>query len=120
MNPLLAALLLGLLSLDASLPDADSPRVSSSETGAPTTMSGGSGWVPYDYGRGEERARTVSSGTLVLVAFGLIWLVLLVYLGVLVRRQRRLREEMEALLGSQGGPSAPAGPPRGHAEEEGV
>lgn len=64
---------------------------------APPGMSGDGGWKPYDYGKGGSGRNGPSSGALVVLAYGLIWGVLLVYVVLLARRQRRLREELDAL-----------------------
>ena len=64
---------------------------------AETQPAGMKRWKQYDYGRARAKGDAIPSGTLVIIAYAVIWLVLGVYIVVLARRQRRLRAELAEL-----------------------
>lgn len=111
-SSLVVVLLMSLVAADPAGNAVDSQAMDSTYGYAPMTRSADGEWVPYDYGRGVRSEPSLSSGTLVLVAFGLIWAVLAGYVVVLVRRQRRLEAELAALkslAGVSGDSSAQSG-----------
>ena len=58
-------------------------------------MAGMKGWKPYDYAK--RRPESIPSGTLVIIAYIIIWVVVLAYVVILARRQSKLREELAEL-----------------------
>lgn len=89
-------------------------------TGAPVSTKGspqaseGGDWAPYDYDHPGRGSHAISSGALVLVAFGLMWLVLACYLFLLVLRHRKAKAELDALRASV----AEGGEAEGHGSAE--
>ncbi|MFH2009730.1 MAG: CcmD family protein [bacterium] len=66
-------------------------------TGPKADPQGGrKGWKPYDYSK-RQRGESIPSGTLVIIAYILIWAVVLAYVVILARRQSKLREELAEL-----------------------
>ncbi len=86
-----------------AVPAASRPTAPARPAAAPAAMAPGGGewrdFKPADSaGRGKSgEARGVSSGVLVVVAYGIIWAVLLVYVLILSFRQRRLSQELGQL-----------------------
>jgi CcmD family protein len=54
------------------------------------------GWKPYDYSKRQGK-ESIPSGTLVIIAYVIIWMVVLAYVVILARRQSKLREELAEL-----------------------
>ena len=61
-------------------------------------MAGMKGWKPYDYAK--RRPESIPSGTLVIIAYIIIWVVVLAYVVILARR-------FETWLGDSGARFAP-------------
>jgi len=85
---------------------------------SPGTMNGK--WKPYDYGQAPSRREEIPSGTLVVVAYIVLWAVLLGYVVLLAVRQRRLMADLRDLRREldrrqDGAPDPPADPPAGAA-----
>ncbi len=77
-------------------------------------------WKPYDYGEAQSRREEIPSGTLVVVAYIVLWGVLLGYVVLLAMRQRRLMADLRDLRRElerrqDGEPDPPADPPAGAA-----
>ncbi len=85
-NLLVAAFLLATVAGEPSMPSAGPPPQENATSRARGQMMEGVAWVPYVQGSDAPSRSSVSSGTLLLIAFGLMWLVLLAYSGVLLMR----------------------------------
>jgi hypothetical protein len=62
-----------------------------------TGKAAGSGWQRYDYQRPSGPKDEIPSGIWVIVAYLVLWGILLAYVVVLAMRQSRLRSELAAL-----------------------
>ena len=75
------------------------PAPAAAMTSAPAMDAPGGMWKPYDYRGGSSKAsqESIPSGVLVIIAYVILWAVVLGYVLVLAARQVRLRRELNEL-----------------------